>query len=273
MTLLYGMLLTRLVKHIRVSHPHAFLDDLYLVDHMMIPLSKRRVFRIMPGGKRPWLPTPTPFESSDSTSYSSHQEEENDPVNNFTLDPIPYINQLSPIEGGESSKFKQTKGMFKCLGHFLSNLRKKNKSGPFGDKGTDATGSTGCYNMTLLYGMLLTRLVKYIRVSHPHAFLDDLYLVDHIMIPLSKRRVFRIMPGGKRPWLPTPTPSESSDSTSSSSHQEEENDPVNNFTLDPIPYINQLSPIEGGESSEFKQTKGMFKCLGHFLSNLRKKKK
>ncbi|GJU94033.1 hypothetical protein Tco_1318789 [Tanacetum coccineum] len=47
-----------------------------------------------------------------------------------------------------------------------------------------------------------------------------------------------IMPSGKRPRLPTPTASESSESTSSSSRQEEENDPVNNFTLDPIPYIN-----------------------------------
>ncbi|GKA77316.1 hypothetical protein Tco_0783777 [Tanacetum coccineum] len=54
--------------------------------------------------------------------------------------------------------------------------------------------------------------------------------------------------------------------------EEEENDPVNNYTLDPIPYIDQLPPIEGGESLEFKQTKGMFKCFGHFLSNLGKKK-
>ncbi|GJS98771.1 hypothetical protein Tco_0819941 [Tanacetum coccineum] len=74
-------------------------DDLYLVDHVMTPLSKRRVFGIMPGGKRPWLPTPTPtpFGSSESTASSSHQGEENDPVNNFTLDPIPCINQLLPI--------------------------------------------------------------------------------------------------------------------------------------------------------------------------------
>nr|GEW78827.1 hypothetical protein [Tanacetum cinerariifolium] len=56
----------------------------------------------MPSGKRPRLPTPTPFESSELTSSSSRQEEENDPVNNFTLDPIPYINQLPPIEGGRT---------------------------------------------------------------------------------------------------------------------------------------------------------------------------
>ncbi|GJW35237.1 hypothetical protein Tco_0058157 [Tanacetum coccineum] len=192
-TLPYGMLLTRLVEHIRVSHPHAFSDDLYLVDHVMIPLSERRVFKIMPGGKRPRLltPIPTPSGSSESTFSSSHQEEENDPF--------------------ESLKFLQR----------------------------------------------------------------QLYLVDHVMIPLSERRFFKIMLGGKRPRIPTPipTPSGSSESTSSSSHQEEENDLVNNFTLKLIPYINQLPPIEGGESHEFKQTKGMFKCFGHFLSNLGKKKK
>ncbi|GKA04596.1 hypothetical protein Tco_0683716 [Tanacetum coccineum] len=128
-------------------------------------------------------------------------------------------------------------------------------------------------DMTLPYEMLLTRLFEHVCVAHPHAFSDDLYFMDHVMIPLSEKRVFRIMPSGKRPRLPTSTPSESSESTSSSSRQEEENDPVNNFMLDPIPYINQLPPIKGGESPEFKQTKGMFKCLGHFLSNLGMKKK
>ncbi|GJT81355.1 retrovirus-related pol polyprotein from transposon TNT 1-94 [Tanacetum coccineum] len=116
------MLLTRLVEHIRVSHPHAFLDDLYLVDHVMILLSERRVFRIIPGGKRHRLPTPTltPFGSSESTSSSSHQGEENDLVNNFTLDPIPYINKLPPIEGGESREFKQTK----CVSNVVRLLRR-----------------------------------------------------------------------------------------------------------------------------------------------------
>ncbi|GJU58730.1 hypothetical protein Tco_1236496 [Tanacetum coccineum] len=98
----------------------------------------------------------------------------------------------------------------------------------------------------------------HVRVTHRYAGSNDHYLVDHVMIPLSERRVFRIMQSGKRPRLLTPTPSKSSKSTSSSTRQEEENDPVNNFTLDPIPYIDQLLPIEGGESLEFKQTRG---CL------------
>ncbi|GJT79549.1 hypothetical protein Tco_1053891 [Tanacetum coccineum] len=73
-------------------------------------------------GKRPRLPTPSPsnFESSDSPSPTPHQRMENDPVNNYTLDLIPYMNQLPPIEGGEFPEFKQTKGLFKCLFYFLS---------------------------------------------------------------------------------------------------------------------------------------------------------
>ncbi|GKD06311.1 hypothetical protein Tco_1181285 [Tanacetum coccineum] len=110
MTLTYGMLLTSLFEHVRVAHPHAFLDDLYLVDHVMIPISKKRVFMIMPNGKRPRLPTPTPSESFESPSSSSHQEEENDPVNNYRLDPIPYIDQLPPIKEGESPKSNKPRG-------------------------------------------------------------------------------------------------------------------------------------------------------------------
>ncbi|GJU83690.1 hypothetical protein Tco_1286055 [Tanacetum coccineum] len=120
-TLPYGMLLTRLFKHVRVNHSYYLSNELYLVDHVMIPLSEKRVFRFKHEGKRPHLPTPTPSnsESSDS-SPTPHQGIENDPMNNYTLDPIPYMNQLPPIEGEESPKFKQTKRVFKCLFYFLS---------------------------------------------------------------------------------------------------------------------------------------------------------
>nr|GEX75688.1 putative reverse transcriptase domain-containing protein [Tanacetum cinerariifolium] len=72
-------------------------------------------------GKRPRLPTLTPpdIESSDSPSLTPHQNVENDPVNNHTLDLILYMNQLPPIKGGESLEFKKTKGMFKCLFNYL----------------------------------------------------------------------------------------------------------------------------------------------------------
>nr|GEY67323.1 putative reverse transcriptase domain-containing protein [Tanacetum cinerariifolium] len=68
----------------------------------------------------------SPSNSSELHSPTPHQEEEeNDPVNNYMLDLIIYIDQLPAIKGGESLEFKQTKGMFKCFGHFLSNLGKK----------------------------------------------------------------------------------------------------------------------------------------------------
>ncbi|GJV45367.1 hypothetical protein Tco_1429903 [Tanacetum coccineum] len=90
-------------------------------------------------------------------------------------------------------------------------------------------------------------------------------LVDHVMISLSIKKVFRLRTKGKRPRLPTPTPSDFGSFESpptnvnqgTSANQEVPNDPVNNYTLDPIPYLNQLPPIKGGESPEFKQTKGM----------------
>ncbi|GJZ80284.1 hypothetical protein Tco_0645278 [Tanacetum coccineum] len=121
--------------------------------------------------------------------------------------------------------------------------------------------------MTLPYAMLLTRLFKYVRTKQPYPLSNDFQLVDHVMIPLSNKRVFRFKSKGKRPRLPTPTPSTSSSSDSPPPNQGMENDPVGNYTLNPIDYMNQLPPIEGGESPEFKQTKGLFKCLFHYLCN------
>ncbi|GKA91235.1 hypothetical protein Tco_0813105 [Tanacetum coccineum] len=122
-------------------------------------------------------------------------------------------------------------------------------------------------DMTLPYGMLLTRLFEQVHTNHPYTFSNELYLVDHVMIPLSEKRVYHFKDKGKRPRLLTPTPpdTESSDSPSPTPHQNVENDPVDNYTLDPIPYMNQLPPIKGGDSLEFKQTKGMFKCLFNYL--------
>ncbi|GJS18475.1 hypothetical protein Tco_0412947 [Tanacetum coccineum] len=128
-------------------------------------------------------------------------------------------------------------------------------------------------DMTLPYAMLLTRLYKHVRANHPYALSNDFQLVDHVMIPLSNKRVFRLKTKGKRPRLPTLTPSDSGSSESpstnvnqgTSANQEVPNDPVDNYTLDPITYLNQLPPIKGGESPEFKQTKGLFKCLFHYL--------
>ncbi|GJV99425.1 hypothetical protein Tco_1554677 [Tanacetum coccineum] len=84
-------------------HPsYAILDINHLVDHVMIPLTKGKARKIMVDGKRPR--PQTPLESSSSPSPTQNQEE-NNPVHNYTLDPIVYINQLPPIEGGESPEF------------------------------------------------------------------------------------------------------------------------------------------------------------------------
>nr|GEU73596.1 hypothetical protein [Tanacetum cinerariifolium] len=71
---------------------------------------------------------------------------------------------------------------------------------------------------------------------------------------------------GKGPRIPILTPSNSEPSNSPSPTPHQGNDHINNYTLDPIPYMNQLPSIEGGESSEFKKTKGLLKCLFCFLS-------
>ncbi|GJX96883.1 hypothetical protein Tco_0352681 [Tanacetum coccineum] len=117
MTLPYAMLLTRLYKHFWVNHPYALSKDFQLVDHVMIPLSNKRVFCLKTKGKRPCLPTPTPFDSGFSESpstnvnqgTSANQEVLNDPVDNYSLDPITYLNQLPPIKGGESSNSSKLK--------------------------------------------------------------------------------------------------------------------------------------------------------------------
>ncbi|GKD41865.1 hypothetical protein Tco_1266510 [Tanacetum coccineum] len=123
--------------------------------------------------------------------------------------------------------------------------------------------------MVLPYGMLLTRLYRHVHTTHPFTISDIYYLVDHVMIPLTKGKAHKIMVDGKRPHPQTPSKSSSSPSPT---QNQEENDPMDNYILDLIVYMNQLPPIERGESLEFNKTKGMFKCFSYFLSNLRKKK-
>nr|GEV74743.1 zinc finger protein [Tanacetum cinerariifolium] len=118
MTLPYGMLLTRLVEHIRVSYPYAFSDDLYLVDHVMIPLFERRVFMIMPGGKRPWLLTPTPLKSSESIPSSSHhQEEDNEPEESCRIRSLCFFASLDylPPRSSNSPPQSHSQGLFQTI--------------------------------------------------------------------------------------------------------------------------------------------------------------
>ncbi|GJS94737.1 hypothetical protein Tco_0801705 [Tanacetum coccineum] len=123
--------------------------------------------------------------------------------------------------------------------------------------------------ITLPYAMLLTRLFKHLQINHPYPLPNEFNLVDHVMIPLSNKRKNHIKTKSKRPRLPTLTPSNSSGSSQSPPNQgtstNPSGDPIDNYTFDPMAYLNQLSLIEGGESPEFKQTKGLFKCLFYFL--------
>nr|GEV71385.1 hypothetical protein [Tanacetum cinerariifolium] len=108
MTLPYEMPLTRLFKHVQTSHPIAITDLYNLVDYVMIPFSKARVFRIMLNGKKPHPQTLTESSESQSQSPTPHQEEENDLVSNYTLDNIVYIDQIPYIQGGFAVQFPLT---------------------------------------------------------------------------------------------------------------------------------------------------------------------
>ncbi|GJY27130.1 hypothetical protein Tco_0401856 [Tanacetum coccineum] len=109
MVLPYAMLLTRLYRHVHTTQPIAITNIHFLADHVMIPITEGPTHRIMVVGK--W-PHPQTSSGSSSSPSPTPNQEENYPVDNYTLDPVVYMNQLPPILGGESPKIKQTKGMF-----------------------------------------------------------------------------------------------------------------------------------------------------------------
>ncbi|GKE60796.1 hypothetical protein Tco_1511163, partial [Tanacetum coccineum] len=57
-------------------------------------------------------------------------------------------------------------------------------------------------DMTLPYRMLLIRLFEHVCANHLYTFSNELYLMDHVMIPLSEKRVYQFKDKGKRPRLP-----------------------------------------------------------------------
>ncbi|GJV86032.1 hypothetical protein Tco_1525930 [Tanacetum coccineum] len=64
MVLLYGMLLTRLYRHVLTIQPCPLTDAQFFIDHVMVPLTKGRVRRFLVDGKRPH---PQTYSSSSST--------------------------------------------------------------------------------------------------------------------------------------------------------------------------------------------------------------
>nr|GEZ61318.1 hypothetical protein [Tanacetum cinerariifolium] len=83
-----GMLLTRLYRHVLATQPIAISIDHYLVGHVMVPLTEGLSHRFRVDGK-----TPHPQTSSGSSSSPSPSQAQRDInlVDNFTLEPIVYI--------------------------------------------------------------------------------------------------------------------------------------------------------------------------------------
>ncbi|GJT74669.1 hypothetical protein Tco_1041394 [Tanacetum coccineum] len=105
--------------HVSTIQPSPLTDGHFLTNHVMVPLTEGRAKRFIIEGKMP--------HPSTSSSSASQSHDDIDSVNNYQPSPIIYHNQLPPILE-VSEGFKQTKRMFKCLGHFLPNIGKKKKN-------------------------------------------------------------------------------------------------------------------------------------------------
>ncbi|GJV09863.1 hypothetical protein Tco_1351404 [Tanacetum coccineum] len=121
-------------------------------------------------------------------------------------------------------------------------------------------------NTVLPYGMLLTRLRNFVSSIQTSPLTDDHHLVDSVMVPLTKRQVYKLIIEGKRPHPPTDSSKEARDE-----EQAGPSNPIDNTHLYPIQYIDELPDILDA-LVEFKQTKGMLKCLANFLYGGKKRK-
>ncbi|GJS28909.1 hypothetical protein Tco_0489529 [Tanacetum coccineum] len=95
MVLPYGMLLTRLYKHVTIIQPCPLTDGHLLTTHVMVPLTEGRVKRFLVDRKRPH---PLTSSSSSSPQSQSHDQEQVDSVDNFELEPIEYSFLLEDLE-------------------------------------------------------------------------------------------------------------------------------------------------------------------------------
>ncbi|GJS28708.1 hypothetical protein Tco_0489328 [Tanacetum coccineum] len=103
MVLPYGMLLTCLYRHAHTIQPCPVIDAHYLVDHVMVPFTEGHARRFLVDGKRPH---PQTSLSSSSTHSQPQDQEQIDPVDNYTLESVEYCNRLPPIPKGASEEFK-----------------------------------------------------------------------------------------------------------------------------------------------------------------------
>ncbi|GJZ93791.1 hypothetical protein Tco_0665994 [Tanacetum coccineum] len=102
----YAMLLTRLYMHVLAMESRPTTDEQYLVDHVMVPLTEGRAHRFMVDGKWPHSQTSS---GSSSSLFLTPTQGEIDPVNNFTLEPIVYCDQLPLIPGGGIGRVQTNK--------------------------------------------------------------------------------------------------------------------------------------------------------------------
>ncbi|GJX51132.1 hypothetical protein Tco_0277977 [Tanacetum coccineum] len=79
-------------RHVLTIEPNPITDAHYLLDHVMVPLTEGRARRFLVNGKRP-------HPQTSSSSSSTQDQEQIDPVGNYTLDLVDYCNQLPPIPG------------------------------------------------------------------------------------------------------------------------------------------------------------------------------
>ncbi|GJU55767.1 hypothetical protein Tco_1229481 [Tanacetum coccineum] len=97
-----------LAWHVLTIQPITISNDHYLMDHVLVPLTEGRAHPFMVDGKR--LHPQTSSGSSSCPSPTPTQGEIN-PVDNFTLDPVMYIDQLPPILKGASKEFNKQKNV------------------------------------------------------------------------------------------------------------------------------------------------------------------
>ncbi|GJW21546.1 hypothetical protein Tco_0032168 [Tanacetum coccineum] len=96
------VLLTRLYRHVLTIQQCPTTDAHFLTNHVMAPLAEGRV-------KGSWLMGKGITLKLSLAEGRVKDQEQIDPIDNYTLDPLEYYDQLPPIPRGALEEFKQTK--------------------------------------------------------------------------------------------------------------------------------------------------------------------